>query len=129
MTEENQFSELTAMVQAFNGKYGLPTRSHPTTDVPIEEKRRLLEKLDEEVGELRNAIQSSELVDIADGLADAVYVLAGMAAQYGMDLDVLLRVVHASNMTKELRDGVLAKGRAYRKPAIAAALRRMRDEA
>lgn len=122
-------SHLTEMLRTFNKKYDRPSRSVPTSDLPSDEVTSIMRKLSEEVGELQTAIEGSDIVDIADGLADSVYVLAGMADQFGLDLDILLNVVHESNMTKELRHGVPTKGRSYRRPAIKKALTTMRDNA
>lgn len=46
-----------------------------------------------------------DIVEIADGLADIVYVCFGMAIEYGIDLMAVLREVHAANLTKLGEDG------------------------
>lgn len=61
--------------------------------------------LEEEVGEFVAASQRSDLVGIADALADIVYVVYGTALTYGIDLNAVLREVHRSNMSKLGQDG------------------------
>lgn len=40
------------------------------------------------------------LVEVADGIADSIYVLVGTAISYGIPIDRIFREVHRSNMTK-----------------------------
>lgn len=69
-------------------------------------------------------------VEVADALADLVYVIYGFAVELGYDLRSVIDEVHASNMTKAgpdgraiLRaDGKVLKGDNYQKANIAAAL-------
>lgn len=44
-------------------------------------------------------------VELADGLADLVYVTLGMALEAGIDLDAVWQEVHSSNMRKIGPDG------------------------
>ena len=61
--------------------------------------------LAEEVDEFVDAVAASDLVAIADALADIVYVAYGTAVTYGIDLDMVLGEVHRSNMSKLGKDG------------------------
>lgn len=73
-------------------------------------------------------------VEVADALADIVYVAYGTALTYGIDLDAVLQEVHRSNMSKLgpdgrpiLReDGKVLKGPGYFPPAIGEVLRTQR---
>jgi len=86
--------------------------------------------IDEETGELRDAVAAGDIVAIADALADIVYVAYGTACVYGIDLDAVLDEVHASNMTKlgadglpiRRPDGKVLKGPDYRPPDVAGVL-------
>ena len=55
--------------------------------------------------EFVDAVAASDLVAIADELADIVYVAYGTAVTYGIDLDMVLGEVHRSNMSKLGKDG------------------------
>lgn len=56
----------------------------------------------EELGELLSAIGTDDLVEVADGLADLVYVTLGTAVAFGIDLPAVWAQVHAANMAKLL---------------------------
>jgi predicted HAD superfamily Cof-like phosphohydrolase len=117
-------------VGEFHRAYGLPVRDVPTGDVGREQVALRLSLIQEEVSELAAAAAADDLVGVADALADIVYVAYGTAHVYGIDLDVVLDEVHASNMTKlgadgrpvRRSDGKILKGPDYRPPDIAAAL-------
>lgn len=111
---------------AFNRKFGRPVRPKPTANLKNNEVEQLLGKLDEELAELRQAIDVRDLKAIADGLGDTIYVTAGIALQFGIDIDVVLDLVHKSNMTKTASDvGEPIKGEAYQEPPLDAALESM----
>ena len=91
-------------------------------------RQRLLE---EEVGELAEAVQGGQLPEIARELADVVYVAYGTAVTYGIDLDAVLAEVHRANMSKlgpdgraVIRSGKVQKGDWFRPPDVAGVLRR-----
>ena len=73
---------------------------------------------------------------VAKELADAVIAFYGTAVTMGIDLDVAVRLVHASNMSKVgadgksiiREDGKVMKGPFYREPDMTAALRPLRSE-
>jgi predicted HAD superfamily Cof-like phosphohydrolase len=93
-----------------------------------EGRQRLLE---EEVGELAEAVLAGRLDQIARELADVVYVAYGTAITYGIDLDAVLAEVHRANLSKlgpdgrpVIRGGKVQKGPSFRPPDVAAVLRR-----
>jgi predicted HAD superfamily Cof-like phosphohydrolase len=114
-------------VREFHRAFGLPVRQSPTTAVGIEQRSLRRALIEEEVGELADAVDRGDLVAVADALADIVYVAYGTAHVYGIDLDAALDEVHASNMTKlgadgrpvRRADGKVLKGPNYRPPNIA----------
>jgi len=83
--------------------------------------------MEEELRELLQAMASEDIVAIADGLADLLYVVFGTAAAYGIPMDDVFAEVHASNMSKLGTDGKpiigehgkRLKGPLYRPPNIA----------
>lgn len=84
----------------------------------------------EELGELSCAMHENNLLEVADGLADLLYVVYGTAVTYGIDLEPIINEVHASNMTKQAVVIELGekygtqnpKGPGYQKPNIQARL-------
>ena len=74
-----------------------------------------------------DAEKSTNPVDIADALGDMLVVIYGTAAAYGINLDAVVREIHASNMTKvqpdgsvlRREDGKIMKPEGYRPPNLA----------
>lgn len=60
-------------------------------------RRRLIT---EESEELFDAMYQGNMVEIADALADLLYVVYGTAISYGIDMEPISAEVHRSNMTK-----------------------------
>jgi predicted HAD superfamily Cof-like phosphohydrolase len=56
--------------------------------------------IDEETAETFDAIDTGDLPEIADGLADLIYVALGTAIAYGIDLRPVWDEVQRSNMAK-----------------------------
>lgn len=78
--------------------------SIPIHDVPFipptDRKSLRLRLVNEEVQELNDAIQDRDIVEIADALADIIYVCAGMALEFGIPLADVWDEVQYSNMRK-----------------------------
>lgn len=121
-------------VQDFHRQFGLASRDLPVTGpglgAPADQvslRRRLVE---EEVGELADAVAAQDLVAVADALADIVYVALGTADLLGIPFDEVFDEVHRANMSKlgadgrpVLRaDGKVLKGPAYTPPDVAGVL-------
>lgn len=120
-----------AAVAAFHVAFDLSRRLTPNiVDVSEDLIQLRIALLEEEVVEFREAAQRRDLVGVADGLADIVYVAYGAAICFGIDLDAVIAEVHRANMTKlgedgrpVLRaDGKVCKSNRYRSPDIAAVL-------
>jgi predicted HAD superfamily Cof-like phosphohydrolase len=109
------------MVREFMEKHNQPIRSLPSLTTSYLE-RCLRKKLHiEEVSELNAAIDNNDIVGIADGLADSLYVLFGTALTYGIPIETVFVEVHRSNMTKACFvnvDGKVVKGPGYKPPLI-----------
>lgn len=74
-----------------------------TPQIPSEERCQLrVSLLQEELNELKQAIDDGNLVEIADALCDIQYVLSGAILEFGMGevFDELFEEVQRSNMSK-----------------------------
>lgn len=97
--------DIAAAVAEFHEAFGLPVRDVPSGEVDCDLAKLRVALLEEEVSEFVTASEKSDLVGIADALADITYVVYGTALTYGIDLDAVLREVHRSNMSKLDGDG------------------------
>tara|TARA_B110001454_G_scaffold198775_1_gene203121 strand:+ start:417 stop:788 length:372 start_codon:yes stop_codon:yes gene_type:complete len=59
----------------------------------------------EELNELEQAMKEKNLKEVADALADILYVTYGAGCAYGIDLDKCFKEVQRSNMSKLGEDG------------------------
>lgn len=113
------------MVKEFHVTYGLPiveAPAHPSKD-RIQLRRDLIS---EEYWEYDRAVEKGDLVNMAQELADILYVVYGAALEYGIPLDEVVAEVHRANMSKldsdgsvlRREDGKVLKGPAYKAPDI-----------
>jgi predicted HAD superfamily Cof-like phosphohydrolase len=61
--------------------------------------------IDEELKELRQALDERNLIEVADALTDLLYVVYGAGHSFGVNLDKCFEEVHNSNMSKLDEDG------------------------
>ena len=54
----------------------------------------------EELNELERAMKTKDLTEVADALADILYVTYGAGCAYGIDLDECFKEVQRANMSK-----------------------------
>ena len=84
---------------------------HQTFDAPILEKPQIpseqrcelrVNLLQEELNELKQAIEDKDIVEIADALCDLQYVLSGAVLEFGLGdkFEELFNEVQRSNMSK-----------------------------
>ena len=59
-----------------------------------------LDLIAEELDELKNAMESKDLLEVADALTDILYVTYGAGHAFGIDLDKCFEEVQNSNMSK-----------------------------
>lgn len=136
-------TDVQAMVAEFHAKFGAPNNLGNGKPNAFHDRTELRKDLIEEEFEeflfshRTNYVDGRrlgfyyELVDVdtvayADALADLVYVCFGAAIEAGIDLNMVLREVHASNLSKLgddgkpiLRDdGKILKGQGYFRPNI-----------
>jgi predicted HAD superfamily Cof-like phosphohydrolase len=81
-----------------------------------------------EARELLDGLEAGDLVEIADGCVDLIYVALGTAISYGIDLEPLFCAVHRANMAKfkygvrKDADGKVLKPPDWKAPPIEALL-------
>ena len=120
-------------VREFHDAFGVRTRSVPAaTGLGVDDEELVLRRrlLDEEVGELADAVADRDLTAVADALADIVYIACGTADLLGIPFDAVFSEVHRANMSKlgadgrpVLRaDGKVLKGPGYLPPDVAGLL-------
>jgi predicted HAD superfamily Cof-like phosphohydrolase len=122
-------STLESQVRQFNETYGKPMSEKPR--LPTEAEATLMNNLiHEELMELNEAIDAGDLVEIADAIADILFVTAQQATMLGLPVDALLKEVQRSNMSKlgadgkpiYREDGKVLKGPNFSEPEIAKVL-------
>ena len=114
------------MVFDFHKEFKLHIGNKP--EIPKEITMLLRTKLiREEFKELKLAIADNDIVEIADGLGDLLYVIYGCAISFGIDMEDIFAEIHASNMTKvgghKREDGKWIKPDTYRKADLSGILK------
>ncbi len=96
------------MVREFHQAFGQRIGRRPSLP---EESERTLRKalLTEEFEEYKRGEENNDIVEIADALADIIYIVCGTAVSYGIPLDALYAEVHRSNMAKLVDGKVLRR--------------------
>ena len=82
--------------------------------------------IEEELEELKTAIERKDLLEVADALSDILYVTYGAGHAFGIDLDKCFEEVQNSNMSKldengkpiYNESGKVMKGPKYFKPDL-----------
>jgi predicted HAD superfamily Cof-like phosphohydrolase len=93
------FTDVKDFHQAFGQRIG------EKPELPSAEERCLrIKLLEEEFLEYMQGEGKDDIVEIADALADLIYIACGTAVSYGIPLDKVFAEVHRSNMAK-LVDG------------------------
>ena len=94
-----------------------------------EQTQLYMNLIKEEFEETAKAFEDEDLVEVADGLADMVWVIMGMCNSVGIDFDKIWEEVKSSNMSKFVDGkfikngaGKIMKPETYFKPNIKKAL-------
>ena len=106
-----------------------------TPNLPDTAERTLrMRLLAEEMSEYQMAEADNDIVEIADALADIIYIACGTAVAYGIPLDKIFDEVHRSNMAKLVdgkplyrEDGKVMKPAGWKAPDVKAILDTSRD--
>lgn len=86
-------------VKEFHETFGIESNSQPV--IPNEKTKRLrISLIQEELDELKEAFENDDLIEVADAIADIIYVALGTAVTCGINAGKIFDEVHRSNMTK-----------------------------
>ena len=88
-------------VSEFHETFGAPILETP--QIPSKERCDLrINLMQEELDEIKEAIEKGDVTEVADGLCDLMYVLCGSILEFGMGtkFDALFDEVQRSNMSK-----------------------------
>ena len=97
--KERTLNAEQSMVRDFHKAFGIPyhDKPHPPDlDCTIRRKNLIME----ETLELITAMMNRDMIDIADAIADLLYVVYGTAVECGLDMEPFFKEVHRSNMSK-----------------------------
>ena len=90
-------------VLEFMTTFGQNVYAKPQLDITTNDKETInlrLSLIEEEVKELKEAIETNNFTEIVDALSDILYVTYGAGGAIGVDLDNAFDIVHKSNMSK-----------------------------
>ena len=101
----------------------------PVLNLKNDQTQLYMNLIEEEFNETLNAFIENDLIEVADGLADMVWVIMGMCNSAGIDFDKIWKEVKSSNMSKFVEgkfikndSGKIMKPKTYFKPDIKKAL-------
>ena len=86
-------------VGIFMKTFGQEVKSKPSFSTDKINKLRI-DLIKEELDELKEAMDSNDLLEVADALTDILYVTYGAGHAFGIDLDKCFDEVQNSNMSK-----------------------------
>ena len=75
-----------------------------------EQQNLYMNLITEEYRETLEAFDSDDLIEVADGLADMVWVIMGMCSSCGIDFNKVWEEVKASNMSKFVEGKAIKNG-------------------
>lgn len=79
---------------------GLAVREHPTPDVTTQERESACALIEEEAAEFRVAAETGDVVEVADAVADLLWVVIEAGLTYGIPIEEVFAEVRRSNWTK-----------------------------
>ena len=71
-----------------------------TPELKNDQSQLYMNLITEEYKETLSAFKDNDMIEVADGLADMVWVIMGMCNSCGIDFDSVWQEVKASNMSK-----------------------------
>lgn len=130
MSDTNSFK-----VKRFMEAFGQEVKNVP--EFPDEQVCQLrIDLIEEELNELKEAIENKDIVEVADALVDILYVTYGAAHSFGIPIETCFNIVQASNMSKlgedgkpiYREDGKIMKGPNYTPPDLKKVLQMYKKE-
>lgn len=123
--------DYVGMLREFHEAFGHHIAKKPEIIASDEIAILRVDLINEEAAEFESATRDENLVEIADALADLLYVVFGAALVYGIPIEDVFTEVHRSNMSKlgadgkpiYRIDGKVLKGPNYSPPDIASILK------
>lgn len=115
-------------VAAFHVAAGIPIVASPQVPSTVRKELRIKLIMEEVLDETLRALREDDLVGLADGICDSIYVLVGTALEYGLPLEQLWAEVQRANMAKFAEgwwvreDGKVMKPPGWQPPEIAKGL-------
>jgi predicted HAD superfamily Cof-like phosphohydrolase len=101
MADEPQpLSGAVAAVSEWLTAAGLAVRERPTVAVGAREREMACALIEEEAAEFRMAAESDDLIEIADAVADLLWVVIEAGLTYGIPIEEVFAEVRRSNWTK-----------------------------
>ena len=91
-------------VGTFMKTFGQEVKTKPSFSTDKINKLRL-DLIEEELTELKEAMNNNDLLEVADALTDILYVTYGAGHAFGINLDKCFEEVQNSNMSKLGLDG------------------------
>lgn len=121
-------------VKDFHVAFGQRVGDKP--ELPDDKERYLrYNLLKEEFEEYLAGETNNDVVEIADALADIIYIACGTAVSYGIPLDKVFAEVHRSNMAKLVdgkpiyrEDGKVMKPEGWSPPDVEGVLKKSHEE-
>ena len=112
-------------VKNFMETFGQEVKNKPSFSTDKINKLRY-DLIEEELDELRIALDNKDFLEVADALTDILYVTYGAGHAFGIDLDKCFQEVQDSNMSKLGKNGKpiynedvkVMKGPGYFKPNL-----------
>ena len=112
-------------VGTFMKTFGQEVKNKPSFSNDKINKLRI-DLINEEIDELKEAMDNKDLLEVADALTDILYVTYGAGHAFGIDLDKCFDEVQNSNMSKSDENGKpiyneagkIMKGPNYFKPNL-----------
>ena len=129
MSKELLLKDCIENVKTFHEAFLIGNEEEPKAEIPENDYLLRYKLMREENEEYLEAAQNGDLVEIADALADQLYILLGTMHVHGMadKMEEIFDEVHRSNMSKldeygnpiYRADGKILKGSDFSEPNIA----------